>query len=235
MDKIDWNDFWVNYRNIETHTESDLYFQVGKTVNKSPVSQEVFESALQDIVKSLAVKKEDVILEMCCGNGLLTYPLSQIASKIFAFDFTPHLIEAAKKFKKNSSIDYHVGDAKSSFFDLFEIEDYPEKYLMSDSLCYFTPEELKEIIIYILSKREKFVFYLTGVPNDSLKWNFYNTPERKKVYLDGVEAGDLTNNGIARWWKKAELLKIAEELDLKITLKNQSHTNFRMDVLFEKE
>lgn len=237
MEKIDWNSFWNNYRNIESGTESDLFFQVGKTVNKAPVSQAVFNSAFEDIVKSLSLQKGDIILEMCCGNGLVTLPLSQIAKQIYAFDFTPHLIDAAVKFKQNDAIEYSVGDAKASFFDLFMIEEMPNKFLMNDALGYFNPEDLLEIIKYISTRAAKFSFYLTGIPNDALKWNFYNTEERKEAYLTGVTSGDESNNGMGRWWQKKELLEIAETLGLKVTLKNQVETisNYRMDVLFEKE
>ena len=237
METIDWNSFWNNYRTLDSGTESDLFFQVGKTVNKQPVSEAVFNAAFEDIVKSLSLKPDDSILEMCCGNGLVTFPLSQISKKIFAFDFTPHLIETAKKLKQNEKIEYAVGDAKGKFFELFSIHEMPSKYLMNDALGYFSPEDLTEILTYIAESPRKFSFYLTGIPNDSLKWNFYNTDERKKTYLDGVANGDASNNGMGRWWKKSELLEIAENLGLKVTLKNQIEaiSNYRMDVLFEKE
>ncbi|MFC6098042.1 class I SAM-dependent methyltransferase [Flavobacterium qiangtangense] len=237
MNTIDWNSFWNNYRALESRTERDLFFQVGKTVNKEPVSEAVFNAAFEDIVDSLSIKSKDTVLEMCCGNGLVTFPLSQITSKIYAFDFAPHLIEAAKRLKQNNTIEYKVGDAKASFLDLFSISQIPNKFLMNDALGYFSPNELLEILQYIIAKAPRFSFYLTGVPNDALKWNFYDTDERKETYLKGVENGDESNNGMGRWWKKSDLLQIAEGLGLKITLKNQISTisNYRMDVLFEKE
>jgi len=237
MDTIDWNSFWNNYRTLESETERDLFFQVGKTVNKEPVSEAVFNAAFEDIVNSLLIKPTDIVLEMCCGNGLVTFPLSQITKRIYAFDFVPHLIEAAKKFKQNDTIEYKVGDAKADFFNLFSLVQIPNKYLMNDALGYFTPMELTQILTYIMENVPRFSFYLTGIPNDALKWNFYNTDERKQTYLKGVEIGDESNNGMGKWWKKAELLEIAEALDLKITLKNQIQdiSNYRMDVLFEKQ
>lgn len=237
MTTIDWNSFWNNYRTLESGTERDLFFQVGKTINKEPVSEAVFNASFEDIVNSLIIKETDTVLEMCCGNGLVTFPLSQITKKIYAFDFAPHLVEAAKKFKKNDTIVYKVGDAKASFLDLFQFDQIPNKYLMNDALGYFTPSELTQILLYIMKNVPIFSFYLTGVPNDALKWNFYNTEERKETYLNGVTNGDESNNGMGKWWKKSELLEIAESLDLKVTLKNQIPTisNYRMDVLFEKE
>lgn len=237
MDTIDWNSFWNNYRTLEASTENDLFFQVGKTVNKQPVSEAVFNDSFEDIVKSLSLTENDTVLEMCCGNGLVTFPLSQISKTVYAFDFAPHLVDAAKKFKKSENIHYSVGDAKGKFFQLFSLEKIPNKYLMNDALGYFSPEDLTAILKYIAANSPKFSFYLTGIPNDFLKWNFYNTEERKDSYLEGVKRGDASNNGMGRWWKKSELLEIAESLGLKITLKNQieSISDYRMDVFFEKE
>ncbi|MES2588237.1 MAG: class I SAM-dependent methyltransferase [Bacteroidota bacterium] len=236
MKKINWNEFWINWRNIESEKEEDLFFQVGKTINKMPVSEEVFNEAFEDIVKKLELKKSDSLLEMCCGNGLVSLPLSLLSKKIYAFDFTPHLINSAKKFKQGENIEYLVGDAKSDFFSLFSFEDLPQKFLMNDALAYFTPDDLKLIIENIVNKTPTFLFYLTGIPNNDLKWNFYNTDERKKRYLELEEKKDDFFDGIGRWWKVEEIQKIAQDLNLKCTVQNQNSiiSNFRMDVLFER-
>lgn len=235
MEKINWETFWSNYRNVESNQEEDLFFQVGKTINKEPISNDVFIEMIQNLESTLQLKSTDVLLEMCCGNGLLTKPLSAICKNVYAFDFTPHLIETAKKFKISNNIVYKAGDAKSDFFSLFDFQKLPNKYLMNDSLGYFTPYELKNILLLILGKVDNFSFYITGIPSDELKWNFYNTPERKKVYLSYSENSDESNGGMGRWWKSEEFISISEDLNLKVSLANQSKTisNYRMNVLFE--
>lgn len=235
MDFI-WKDFWRNYRNIEFVAEKDLFFQVGKTINGEPISNEMFQWMVQDIVDALQLRNDDGFMEMCCGNGLLTKPLSHFVKEVFAFDFTSHLIDTAKKMNANDNVIYQVGDAKEDFFANFQGIEIPKKYLMNDSLGYFTPIDLEEIFARLIAKSDSFDFYITGIPNDELKWNFYNTDERKAIYQECVQSGDITNKGMGKWWKYEELLVISEKFQMEFKLVHQPEhiSNFRSNVLFRK-
>lgn len=232
---INWQSFWNEYRNVEAQQESDLFFQVGKTINKIPVTDDIFTTMIEDIVKSLNLTKNDILLELCCGNGLLTYPLSNFSKFVYAFDFTKQMIDNAKKFKQKGNIIYEVGDAKSNFFKLFRLEEIPNKFLINDSLAYFNLDELKAIVATIVSNSKNFALYITGIPCEELKWNFYDTEERKNLYLSNVENGDLSNNGMGRWWSFTELEAIAREFNLKCTIEMPSKVyNYRMNILLKK-
>lgn len=237
MEKLDWQNFWANYRCIESQEETDLFYQVGKTINKKPISEFIFRQMVKDIILQLQLNDTDVLLEMCCGNGLLTKPLSEFSGSVYAFDFTKHLIETAKKFKQKDNVIYKVGDAKSDFFKIFDFQKKPTKYLMNDSLGYFTQTDLENILALIISNSKSFKFYITGIPTDSLKWNFYNTEDRKKTYLNAIKNGDETNNGMGKWWAENEFSEIAKRFNLKLTLSNQPKkiSNYRTNVLFESE
>lgn len=232
-----WKNFWENYNTIEPENENDLYIQVGKTANRAPVSKEVFESLVNDVIQKLDLKSSDILLEMCCGNGLLTYPLSQIVQQIYAFDFTESLIEAALKYKSNDNIEYVAGNAKEDFTKIFK-EELPviHKFLINDSTSYFTPEELEKIIERIFTISKDFKFYLTNVPNNENKWNFYNTPERKSNYEKAVQSGDIFLGGIGRWWEKSEFISIAEKFNLKIEIFDMSNEySYRMSILLSTQ
>lgn len=232
---INWQSFWNEYRNVETEQESDLFFQVGKTINKIPVTDVIFTMMIEDIVKSLNLTRNDILLELCCGNGLLTFPLSNFSKLVYAFDFTKQMIDNAKKFKQKENIIYEVGDAKSNFFKLFRLEEIPNKFLINDSLAYFNLDELREIVATIVKKSKNFSFYITGIPCEELKWSFYDTEERKNLYLSNAKNGDLSNNGIGRWWSYTELEEIAREFNLKCTIQMPSKVyNYRMNVLLKK-
>lgn len=228
-----WKKFWENYRAIEPTTEDDLYFQVGKTANQAPISKEVFENIINDIVGRLELNNSDILLEMCCGNGLFTYPLSHIAKKIYAFDFTKSLIDAAIKFKTNENIEYVVGNGKEDFTKTFK-QDLPiiHKILMNDATAYFLPEDIEKVIERISGISDGFKFYLTNIPNDENKWNFYNTPERMANYEKAVQSGDIFLSGMGRWWQKSEFENIARKHNLKIQIFDQTNEySYRMSVL----
>ena len=234
--KIDWQSFWNSYRTIEAQQEADLFFQVGKTVNKLPISYDIFTKMVENIVQSLKLTKKDILLELCCGNGLLTYPLSNFSRFVYAFDFAKQMIDNAKRFKNNENINYTVGDAKANFFELFEFVEMPNKFLINDSLAYFTADDLQTILATILENSKNFSFYITGIPCEELKWNFYNTEERKKTYLSDVENGDSYNNGMGKWWSIEELkqLALAHGLECIIEMPSKFY-NYRVNALLEKQ
>jgi hypothetical protein len=228
-----WKKFWENYVGDAAANEDDLYVQVGKTANRAPVTKEVFENFVNDVVEKLELNNSDTLLEMCCGNGLITLPLSKIVKYIYAFDFTETLIKDALKYKSGDNIEYVTGNAKEDFTKIFK-DKLPQiqKFLINDSTAYFSPEDVELIIERIFTVSKDFKFYLTNIPNDENKWNFYNTPERKANYEKSVQSGDIFLSGMGRWWTKSEFIHIAEKFNLKIEIFDQSNEySYRMSIL----
>jgi SAM-dependent methyltransferase len=228
-----WENFWKEWRTKTVETEEDLYFQVGKTINKKPIEKEIFNGLTRKITNLLRLTSSDILVELCCGNGLSTYELKDYVKKIIAVDFSPHLIETAIKYKSADNISY-VLMGVFDFLEHYEWDVLPSKFLMNDSLAYFNPEDLKKMLSYIsdLSKGD-FIFLLTGAPNDDLKYKFYNTDERRQMYLENIANGDTTNSGLGRWWKPEEIKEIISLAGLNCTIQNQpiDVSNYRMDII----
>ncbi len=236
MDKaFNWEEHWKEWRNAKAENEHDLFFQVGRTIQKKPIEKEVFDLITADIISRLGLNSNDILVELCCGNGLCTYELKDSAKQIIAVDFAPHLIEAAQRLKSAPNITYTLGSV-FDFLDNFKNEwkVVPTKFLMNNALAYFTPPELEKILKSIVQiTGGKFIFLLRDVPNEFTKWNFYNTEERKQKYYDLVAQGDTTNDGLGRWWSPAEIMDICDRLHLGCVINNQRPpiSDYRMDII----
>jgi len=70
-------------------------------------------------IKKYFTDKNAKILDIGCGTGRTTIPLSKMGFKIIGIDFVPKMIENAKKIAEQMKlkIDYRVGDATELKFD----------------------------------------------------------------------------------------------------------------------
>lgn len=239
-----WKSFWQSYRNTDACTEEDLFVQVGKTLARQPIPHEMFVSMVERIIKRLALARVDHLLDMCCGNGLVSFELAQVVGRVTGVDFAEHLIKAALEFKALPNIEYLVGDvAQPLSVDANGLHgcvgSIPNKFLMNDALAYFDPEKLGEIIDNVCAMRagRPFRFLMTGIPNSSLMWNFYDTPERKRKYAESLTAGDGSNDGLGRWWDPAEIEQLCHvrRLDVRIEDQPGAISNYRMDALIWRD
>lgn len=235
-----WQEFWDNFLmkrhgKEEVQTEEDLYLQVARTVNRKPITKEAFDKIIEQITEDLALSADDVLVDFCCGNGLFTYELRDKVKQIIGIDFSQPIIDTANKFRSAANITYCLGSVvgyMQTFNDNWP-DTKPNKYLMNDSLAYFTVGDLEGMLNGIKGVSEAFTFLTRGVPNDGLKWNYYNTPERKQFYDELQAKGDLTNDGLGRWWKHTEVQAVCDKLQLNCVIRNQQLplSDYRMDII----
>src|SRR5205814_9641078 len=178
MSEIDWKTFWASYRKLEVSKEDDLYFEVGKTINGQPVSAAAFQLSIDLIIRGLELSRHDRLLELCCGNGLMTRRVAPLVDQIQAVDFAEHLIRNAGRFSPAENVRYICADVVHHLNDLVLSRSYiPSKILLGDSLCYFEPHSLEEMLTAAGALTGgRLVFMASGVPCDELKANFYSTP-----------------------------------------------------------
>ena len=244
MDRFDdWQDYWDKYLfnrygKDEVKTEDDLYLQVARTQNRNPVVKEVFEKIIERIDIDLGLDKQDILVDFCCGNGLFTFELKDKVARIIGIDFSQKIIDTANKFKQAMNITYRLGTVLNfiSSFSLVFPGVQPTKFLMNDSLAYFNKVELEEILEKVKMITGKFKFLLRGVPDDELKWNYYNTTERKQFFADLLAKKDITNDGLGTWWNKADIIMVCDKLglDYLITEQKLPVSDFRIDVLISR-
>jgi SAM-dependent methyltransferase len=232
-----WFTFWRNYGPETVLTEEDLYKQVGLTIGKKPIGKDLFEKIVNHIRFLLDLSRKDELLDLCCGNGLISYELAENIDKLIGIDFVPHNIHTAIEHKSRNNIKYFVGDVVTPLHNLIGTNEFPNKYLMNGSLSYFEPKEFEIILRNIIEHMcdKPFEFLLTAVPNYDLKWNFYNTPERVMKHIENETKIWNANDGLGRWWRPEEVFEVCSFFGIRPIIRNQKPglSNYRMDILIK--
>lgn len=236
--KDKWFEFFKNYRNIRINSEDDLLFQVGKTVSSKAIDDNQFNIIIEEIIKELQITSEDNILDLCCGNGLLTKYIAKKAGFIFGIDFSDTMLINANKYNAGDNIEYLFHDVKK-INELTKVikSKRINKVIIYDALAYFRKQELIDILESLNKSLVcKHSILLGSVLFKEKKWNFYNTFNRKLNYLINHRIFG-KNKGLGKWWQYNELQSIVNQFNYKMKIISQDpkiHTShYRVDVLLE--
>ena len=229
-----WKDYWSRYRNQGGIAEDTLFEQVGRTIHGAPISPAEFAATIDQIAGGLELEPGHFVFEYCCGNGLVSLELARHVRRVVGTDFTAHLVEAAQRFRSAGNVHYHVADALEPIAPFLDGE-VPDRFLMASALAHFDPDDLDRILRNVLAVAPagSFRFLLTGIPDQSRKWNFYDTPERRARHEANLAQADPINDGIGRWWTAQEIEALARRhgLTAEVTPEPAAICNYRMSAL----
>lgn len=233
---MDWKKFWKEYP--KKNDNLDLFQQVGKTKYGKAISEEQFEMLVGGVVKQLRVTENDTVLDLCCGNGLITNEIAKIAKKVVGIDYSEFLIEQANKTKQKNNIEYIFYDVKSLKDLKNELNDKFTKVLCYEALGYLNEKEFSDLLDSLIVLSEANSLMLFGSILDRAKiFNFFNTFYRKLLYLKLVFTRK--DFGLGKWWKMEKIQSICKRKGLGCDIFEQNrilHTaHFRTDVLISNK
>jgi len=211
--------------------ESDFLRQVGRTVNGKPISRSSINLIVKDILFKLDIKITDCLLDLCCGNGLITAQLASHCNHITGVDFSAQLIRIANRHFVRENIIYETADVR-------ELPDklrrFPfTKILMNACIQHFEVNETRLVFESLQNSASSGApILLTSIPDKLRLWDFYNTPERRAEYhlriKDNTEA-------IGTWWTQQEFSALATSFGYTTQFFQQSSdldtAHYRFDVL----
>ena len=90
MDHKYWIDFWKEYTTNILH--KDQHSQVLRTFNKKPISERLWDFTLSKIDEVFTVKKDETVLDLCSGNGLLAKHFLNKGASVVAVDVSEELL-----------------------------------------------------------------------------------------------------------------------------------------------
>ena len=155
------------------------------------------------------MQSDDVVLDICCGNGLFTGKLAPLCARILGVDFSEPLINIARRYNQPENAEYLLGDVRRlDGLKLDHIEQF-NKVIMIGALQYFSIREFEAIIddLFIRLPLGVRMLFLGSVLDRETKWTMLNSPKKKLMYAYYVLVG---RNSLGRFWRRSEIKELTQ-------------------------
>jgi 2-polyprenyl-3-methyl-5-hydroxy-6-metoxy-1,4-benzoquinol methylase len=233
---MNWKEYWQNQGSVD-----DPFQQVGRKGGQSAHEEKVLENFAAYIAEKLQLTSEDILLDMCCGNGILTQHLARHCKAVLGIDFSQSHIDYANMHKTAANAWFVCGNAlQLNELDLAGFEPFSKGFTKS-CLCfsfqYFeTVEQGKTVVENIFGKMDREAkLLLVDVP-DRERWFVYYNSIRKIVRL--LKQMLQQRNDMGKFWSEEELLFIGRSLNLEgqkiLQPSHFPYAHYRMDYLFSR-
>jgi SAM-dependent methyltransferase len=210
---MDWKRHWNHHPSV---LAADPSRQVARTFARQPYSEPVIAYLVSRLVDLLAPPGSDSsLLDLACGNGMITSRLARNFEHVTGVDFSEPLIETARTWFPAPNVEYLLGDV----CDLGAIHRTYDRVLLNFSLQYFDRVQAGRMfqrLATLVNPGARIV--LGDVADGDRRWNFYRGIRGRARYaFDALRDRPI----IGHWWRPADLLLIAERFGWTLTLHYQ--------------
>lgn len=185
-----------------SHPESPLK-QIGKTISGAEVEEWQLNLIASQVNYHLGLKSSDFLMDIGCGNGLLTVRYSKIVNKVIGLDFTEGLLNYAQLHNQSMKVNYINSDILK--IDQRLLTDV-NVLVMYEVLQHLNLEEFSTLLSKLNILKPGAQFFIGGIPNKEKIKCFYNTDDKYSYYLSCEREG---RPHLGRWWIISELNEIA--------------------------
>ncbi len=228
----EWEDFWHFFPG--KFSDRDFLRQVGKTYKGKPIDETQFNLLVSHLYKNLDPAEDDRILDVCCGNGLLTSIISNTCKHVVGIDFSSALINIARRHNRADNISYHRRDALAINEEILYGNKPFSKLYMYEALQHFREDQLPDLLSSIKKiSIHPLRFYMASILDKDRIDNFYNTAGLKAQYNREKNEKLL----LGTWWEKEQIKQVCAEHDLSCNFiaqpENLYTAHYRFDVLIK--
>lgn len=215
--------------------ETEFLKQVQKTVSGQPITPAQFEAQIVDIRKALDIGSDDLVLDLCCGNGVITAEISKACSYIVGIDFSEPLINIAGKYNNPDNVSYFCMSILDN--NVTKLVNKPfTKIFMYEALQHFDESDLKRILELILQiPSSNPVILIGGIPDIDKLWEFYDTEERREEYRRRKRQNQ---EAIGTWWNRNYIKEVCLQNGFECEFLSQNQilhsARYRFDVRLNK-
>lgn len=209
----------------------DYFRQVGKTVGGRPIPDGHLDLIAADISRALELGREDRLLDVCCGNGLVTQRCADRCLDVTGVDFSAPLVAIARSHFARPNIRYIVADACALPATVTRTPF--TKICMYEALQHFTTSEAEAMASGLrASAAGAAPLFWGSVPDEDRKWQFYDTAQRREEYHRRVEEG---TDPIGHWWTVSDVARLGARCGYSVRILKPNAAlhvaHYRFDVL----
>lgn len=227
---MDWQAFWD-----KKALHEDPHVQVARTKGGKQSDKQELAKIAAYIKEKLELSKEDSLLDLCCGNGMLSKELSPFVKELLGVDFSEPHIEIARQRFIAPNVMFLRGDATQ--LTLITEKSF-DKINLYFSFQYFDTYKLGELVVKEMAERLKAggKILIGDVPDKERLAVFYpSLKSRLRYQLARIRGRDQ----MGKFWSEADMKKIAVNSGLRIQKLQQPadflYQHYRSDYLLWKE
>ena len=226
---MNWKAFWNESTQLR---DADCCRQVGRTFRGASYSEVELDLTVRRLLALLEPLPEKTLLDLGCGNGLITSRLAPHFRSITAIDFSRPLIEVAQTQFASSNVTYLFGDAT----DLNGLDGPYDCVLISAALQFFNRTQVARMFRQlgeVLGEDGRIV--LGDIADRDRIWNFYKGIAGKIQFVSGKIR---RRPVIGYWWRPSGLRRVAGQTGWTASIHYQPATlpnhYFRYDAVLER-
>jgi 2-polyprenyl-3-methyl-5-hydroxy-6-metoxy-1,4-benzoquinol methylase len=229
---------WYKYWNEVAAADQNVEYlkQVGHTIAGQPYTDQVFNELLAGIRRSLTLHPQDVLLDLCCGNGVITAQLAPYCKAVVGVDFSNPLIEIANHRHRPVNISYFNLDVMNLEKLLTPECGHFNKILMYGALQHFRRQDFKPILenAFKLSTPTSTIV-IGGIPDIRRRNQFLDSFRKKAQFVTQKLLG---RDRIGTWWHPVALKNTCSNLGLACEIDDKAHgrpgAHYRFDAIISR-
>lgn len=198
----DWREWWNEYP--ARVPQSEFFTQVGRTVGGMPTGQADLITTSEAILSALRPSPGEIVLDLCCGNGLVTERIAPHCGRLIGIDFSEPLIRIARS--RIPNVEFVVADVTMIDGKLLGVDRVDAAYL-AFAFHNFDEAKARKLLTQLnFIAGPKFRLFLESIPDIARIKAHYHTRERMAAFQMRKAEG---TEQIENWWSAKRLDAVA--------------------------
>lgn len=194
-----WKSYWD--RHAAGVGSDDPFRQVLRVVNRRPIGEEAFERMAKHVVDLLELESDHAVLDLCCGNGLLSSAIEPRCRRVVAVDFCERLLRDVGTRTTTKTLTV-AADARTVEFPPGSFD----RVLVAAAIQHFERKEVIRLFRRVAGLlRPGGILVVTDVPDSTRIWRFHDSLEREDAYFDNEACGTPI---LGTWFERSWLEKL---------------------------